>query len=92
MGHPDKDAQVRQRQDKQALENMDCARWNKTYFSEESGGRRLHRCAKHRQGGGPWPRVAELGTAWPSLAALGDLNTWDDALEEFDDIVGSWDS
>ena len=32
--------------------------------------------------------MAELGTAWPSLAALVDLNTWDDVLEEFDDIVG----
>ena len=48
---------------------------------------------KHRQGcvlascGRAWH-----GMAWSSPAALGDLNTWGDALEEFDDIVGSWDS
>ena len=39
-----------------------------------------------------WHRVAELGMAWPSLAGVGGLNTWEDALEELDDIVGSWDS
>ena len=89
MDHPDKDAQGRQHQGMQALGSMDCARWNKTCFSEESGGRRLHRCMKHRQS---WHRVAELGTAWPSLAALGDLNTWDDALEEVEVIFGSWGS
>ena len=69
MGHPDKDAQGRQRQDMQALENMDCARWNKTCFSEESGGRRLHRCMKHRQG---WV-LTSGGQAWHSMAKPGNL-------------------
>ena len=49
----------------------------------------MHEASARVRPGLVWLSLARLG---PSLAALGDLNTWDDALEEFDDIVGSWGS